>query len=129
MSREGGEGTAAILEVDGKQYECMDCFGYGAGPYPKVGDTFDSEFTGLCATSKSGDALIADNPGKVKKLVSLGRWSYQALGEVVATEPWTLLDCGVAVLGLSRAITDPASVGRFVSIEIKRLDGWRKRAA
>ena len=29
LSREGGEGTAAVVEVDGQEYECMDCFGYG----------------------------------------------------------------------------------------------------
>lgn len=125
---EGGEGTAAVVEVAGQEYECMDCFRYGKGPYPKVGDTFDAEFSGFYAQDESGHAAVSDNPGGAKKLLSLGGWRYQAYGQVLAVEPHTLLDCGVAVLNLSLAITDPAAVGQFVSVEVQRLDGWRKRA-
>ncbi|HJY75172.1 MAG TPA: hypothetical protein VKE95_01005 [Burkholderiales bacterium] len=127
LSMEGGEGTGAVVEVDGQEYECMDCFRYGRGPYPKIGDTFDAEFSGLYGRDGSGRAVIYENPGGAKKLLSLGRWRYQAYGQVVAVKPWTLLDCGVAIVNLSEAITDPSAVGRFVSIEVQRLNGWRKR--
>src|ERR1051326_142101 len=124
---EGGEGTAAVVEIDGQEYECMDCFRYGKGPYPKVGDTFDAEFLALYVRDRSGHPVIYENPGGAKKLLGLGGWRYQAYGEVVAVKPWTLMDCGGAVLNLSQAITDPSAVGRLVSIEVQRLDGWRKR--
>ena len=86
------------------------------------------EFSGLYARDKSGRAAVSDNPGGVKKLLALGGWRYQAYGQVVAVQPYTLVDCGVAALNLSLAITDPDAVGKFVSVEIRRLDGWRKRA-
>lgn len=117
-----------MVEVGGQEYECMDCFRYGKGPYPKVGDTFEAEFSGFYASDKTGRAAISDNPGGVKKLLTLGGWRYQAYGQVVAVHPYTLVDCGVAVLNLSLAIADPAAVGKFVSVEVQRLDGWRKRA-
>src|SRR5688500_6302405 len=116
---EGGEGTAAVVEVDGNQYECMDCLRYGKGPYPQVGDRFAVEFGGLYAQSQSGRALIAENPDRLKKLESLGGWRYRAFGQIVAVKPDTLLDCGIGVVNLSQAITDAAAVGQFVSINIQ----------
>ena len=117
-----------MIEVDGQEYECMDCFGYGKGSNLKVGATFEAEFSGFYARDKSGHAAVSDNPGGVKKLLALGGWRYQAYGQVVAVHPYTLVDCGIAILNLSLAITDPAAVGQFVSVEVQRLDGWRKRA-
>ena len=117
-----------MVEVAGREYECMDCFRYGKGPYPKVGETFDAEFSGLYRQDRLGRAVLFENPGNAKELLSLGGWRYQAYGEISAVEPWTLLDCGVAVLDLWKTITDPSAVGSFVSVEVQRLNGWRKRA-
>lgn len=113
----GGEGTAATIEIDGQQYECMDCLGYGQGRACRPGDVVNVALeAGLVRLP------IDANPERRKDLVSLGGWRYRAYGEVVEG---TLLDCGTVRI----EIPDLNGAERFVAVDIERLDCWRMREA
>lgn len=119
---------AVVIEIDGRRYECMGCLRYGLRrprTY-KLGDTIDVAFSaGLLKEDSSGKAQVDANPQQLKRLENLGGWRYRACGEVVAVDPEPLLDCGAVTVDLPDAVCDASVLGRFVTVEIERLDCWR----
>ena len=128
ISGSGAEGTAAVIEVGGEQYECMDCLCYGRSRCYQPGDIIYVAFTaGLVKEHRHGKVQAGANPQRRKALESLGGWRYRAYGEVLEVSPGTLLDCGAVEVDMSYVIGDEEMIGSFVTIDIARLDCWRTR--
>jgi hypothetical protein len=117
ISGSGAEGTAAVIEVNGEQYECMDCLGYGRGRGYRPGDVVSVRFV-------AGNIRTGPNAGHVKALESLGGWRYRASGVVVVNGADAVLDCGTIEVELSDQV-DSAMHGEYVTVEIDRMDCWR----
>lgn len=127
ISGSGGEGTAAIIEVNGEQYECMNCLGYGRGGGHRPGDVFYVSFMAdLVQSDRKGRVITGPNENRVKALQSLGGWRYRALGVVVVSGSAAVLDCGAVHVDLPYEV-DPAMNGEYVTVEIDRMDCWRAR--
>ena len=124
----GAEGTAAVIEIDGEQYESMDCLCYGRARCYKPGDIIYVAFqTGLVKRDRRGNVLIGENAERRKALESLGGWRYRAYGEVVALPPDTVLDCGAVEVEVSCSLGEAEVIGNFITLEIERMDCWRTR--
>lgn len=122
ISGSGDEGTAALVEIDGQLYECMDCLGYGRNRRYEPGQAFQVVLSaGLVKRTE-----IGGNPDQLKALDRLRGWHYRAYGVVVMTASGLVLDCGAVSVQLPDPM-DRALAGRFIAVEIERLDCWRAR--
>ena len=115
----------ATVEVGGVQYVCMECFLYGPGPYPTTGQTFDARFLALTPSDADGNLAFDSNPENAKRLDPAGGWRYRAYGEVIATAPEAIVDCGGLVVNAGCPVPDAVREGDFLAFEIERLDCWR----
>lgn len=128
ISGSGAEGTAAVIEVDGEQYECMDCLGYGRGRGYRPGDIFYVGFAaGLVKHDRKGTLVTGPNERHAKVLESLGGWRYRAYGVLVVGDRDVLLDCGAVNVELSPGSVDAGRNGDYVAVDIERMDCWRRR--
>jgi hypothetical protein len=127
ISGSGGEGTAAIIEVNGEQYECMNCLGYGRRRGYRPGDVF---YVSLMAdrvkSDRTGRVTFGPNEDHVKRVKSLGGWRYLAFGVLVVSASNVMLDCGAVHVDLPYEV-DPAMNGEYVAVQIDRMDCWRAR--
>ena len=123
----GGEGTACTVEIDGEEYECMDCLGYGRPRGYKRGDVIYVRFAaGLVKTDRHGRAVLIENPDKRQAFENRGGWRYRAHGVLMGSAAHMTIDCGKVTVEIGWEI-DESAVGTFVAIDIDRLDCWRAR--
>lgn len=128
VSGSGAEGTAAVIEVGGAQYECMDCLGYAKSHACKPHDLVQVTFSaGLLRSDERGQAVIGANEERVKRLEHLGGWRYRAYGVVTRDGMEARLDCGVFDLALNlwRAGGGTTLTGEYIEVEVERLECWR----
>ncbi len=118
------EGLPAIVEIDGNQFEAMDCLGYG-GNFTN-GEELEVEFTmGLDDENESWEEIFQGNQKQEKKLVNKGGWSYRALGEIISINP-VVIDCGIQCFEGVIDTKDERCIGSFVGFNILRLNVWAK---
>lgn len=106
----------------------MDCLGYGRSRHYKPGDViYVVLHGGLLKENRRGQVGIGANPERRKALEELGGWRYRAYGAFVATGYEARLDCGTVEVDLATALfVEPDMLGNFVTIDIDRLECWRK---
>ena len=139
ISGSGGEGTAAVIEIDGVEYECMNCLGFGRSRGYRPGDIiFVSLIADRVKTDARGNVQIDPNPQQRKALESRGGWRYRAYGIVTTVTPSkerysdfraltpNNLDCGAVNFAVPQLTGDDLD-GRFIAIDIERMDCWRSR--
>jgi hypothetical protein len=116
------EGLQATIEIEGKQFIAMDCFGYTCRV--KEGEILDVELEiGLDDRSETWEDIFNGNPAKERKLVQVKDWSYKAYGKIIDLNP-VVVDCGVVKFEDVIQTNDRRCVGEYISFSIDRLDIW-----
>ncbi len=120
------EGGSVTLDLGGFQVVAMDHLCYGDRPCPEVGEEFELVLDGLYREESAVNAAFLANPHRAMQLRSLGGWSYEALGRIVAAErdaeEAVMVDCGVCVLPAPFDTSGLDQVGEYVGFVIERLD-------
>lgn len=113
----------ASIEIDGCEYCVMDELTLDVETMPKVGETFEFEFSNMLDEEESWDSIFQGNPEKKKCLEQIQGWKYRAFGEVISINP-VKIDCGVLIEEDVLHTHDPKVVGEYVAFTISRLGGY-----
>ncbi|WP_415901018.1 hypothetical protein [Neptuniibacter sp. QD48_11] len=119
------EGTylEASIQIDGCEYCVMDEISHDADTMPKLGETFEFEFSNLVNEGESWESLFQGNPERKKCLEQIQGWKYRAYGKVVAINP-VMVDCGVLIEEDVFHTNDRKVIGEYVAFTINRLGGY-----
>lgn len=119
------EGLEAVIEINGEEFEVMDCLGYGNNSV-KEGDLIDVKLTvGIGDDNEDMDMIFKNNPEKLKKTQPIRGWSYRAFGEVISIKPG-IVDCGNIIIKDFIDLDDYKCIGKYIAFNILRLDAYVK---
>ena len=113
----------AILEIEGARYCVMDEFTIDKRSMPKVGETFDFEFSNMLDEDESWESIFQSNPDKKICIEQIEGWKYIAYGKIVEINP-VRVDCGVFIEEDVMHTCDGKVIGEFVGFTITRLGGY-----
>ncbi|MGF1727791.1 hypothetical protein [Photobacterium nomapromontoriensis] len=117
-----GEYLDAIIDIDGNLYCVMDEFGLYGGRGPKVGETFDIEFSNLIDEDESWESIFSSNPEKKIGIEQIEGWKYRAYGEITSINP-VEVNCGILSEEDVIQTHDPKVIGEYIAFTISRLGG------
>lgn len=119
ISTEGSD-LEAIIEVAGQRLCVMDDFSSREQATPP-GSCIHIRLSPLCLSDETWEDIFSGNPDKLKRLESLGGWSYRAYGQIKSLDPMTV-DCGIDIEDEVVRTHDPRVVGEYVAYTMDRLD-------
>ena len=119
------EGTylEAILEIEGKHYCVMDEITLDVQSMPKIGESFDFEFSNTIDEDESWETIFRSNPDKKKCIEQIQGWKYRAFGQIVSVNP-VKVDCGILIEEDVIHTNDSKVIGEYVGFTISRLGGY-----
>jgi hypothetical protein len=113
----------AILEIEGERYCVMDEFTVDPRSMPKVGETFDFEFSNMLDEDESWEFIFQSNPDKKICIEKIEGWKYSAYGKIVEINP-VRVDWGVFIEENVIHTHDEKVIGEFVGFTMTRLGGY-----
>jgi hypothetical protein len=121
LLRTGGAGKAAIVELPGGAVlTVQDGISRPGEPHPS-GVVYGAAISYVSISPTSWSEAIAANPAHRQQLVRVQGWSYEGFGRVASVMP-PMIDFGVLTMEDANWTDDERLVGKFVRIEIDRLE-------